>query len=40
LYAACIGNALRIARHAVEQLDPRFESRRYQLLPDIAAGLG
>ena len=40
LYAACIGNMLRIAPRAIGQRHQRFESRRYQLVPDITAGRG
>ena len=40
LYATCIGKVLRIARPAVGQRDRRFESRRYQLVPVVAAEWG
>ena len=38
LYAACIGSVLQIALRAAGQRDRRFESRRYQLVPIVAAG--
>jgi len=38
LYAARIANVLHIAPRAVGRRDRRFESRWYQLVPDIAAG--
>ena len=40
LYAACIGSVLPVAQRTVGQRDRRFESRRYHLAPDIAAGRG
>ena len=38
LYAACIATVPQIAQRAVGQRDQRFESRRYQLVPVVAAG--
>jgi IS5 family transposase len=40
LYAECIGNVLRAAPRAAGHRDRRCESRRYQLVPVIAAGWG
>jgi transposase, IS5 family len=40
LYAACIGNVLRIALRSVAQPDRRFKSQRYQLVPVVATEWG
>jgi len=40
LYAACIGNVLRIALRAIGQGDQRLASQRHQVVPLVAAGWG
>ena len=38
LYAACIGNVLRIPTHAIGRTDRRFDWRRWRITPSLATG--